>query len=92
MLVLVLVLDELVEVDEVDEGVSVSVAGGTGAIAVVVTVDVEVEVEVEVETDVLAVPAGAQYAAGDAGVGVRGALGFPGRRPGEALAMSRALP
>lgn len=50
MTVLVLVLALLLEVGDVDEGVSMTVAGGTGVTAVVVTVDVEVDVE----TDVLA--------------------------------------
>ena len=49
-----LVLAPLLEVGDVDEGVSVVVAGGTVVTAVVVTVDVEIEVE----TDVLAVLAG----------------------------------
>lgn len=51
VLVFVLVLALLLEVGDVDEGVSVTVAGGT---AVVVTVDVEIDVE----TDVLAALAG----------------------------------
>lgn len=49
MTVLVLVLGLLLELGDVDEGVTVTVAGGT-----LVTVDVEIDVE----TDVLAVFAG----------------------------------